>query len=127
MQNAIEAPTILLLEDDPLTRSETEQALRCAGFGCEYVTSGEDALAAFLADPKRYNALVTEVALQGEMTGWQVARKIRETAPRLPVIYLSGPSSEQWRSHGVPRSLRLVKPFAPAQLVAGLSTLLSVR
>jgi hypothetical protein len=39
----------------------------------------------------------------------------------------SGPSSEQWRSHGVPRSLRLVKPFAPAQLVAALSTLLSVR
>jgi hypothetical protein len=51
MQNAIEARTIFLLADDPLTRSETEQALGCAGFGCEYVTSGEDALAAFPCRP----------------------------------------------------------------------------
>jgi len=38
---------------------------------------------------------------------------------------MSGDSASQWSARGVPNSLMLSKPFAPAQLVTGLATLLN--
>jgi two-component system, cell cycle response regulator CpdR len=43
----------------------------------------------------------------------------------LPVIYISGHGSADWPSKGVPNSVVLNKPFATAQLVTALSTLLA--
>jgi hypothetical protein len=39
--------------------------------------------------------------------------------------YLSGDSAEDWTSKGVPHSIMLPKPFAPAQLVTAVSQLLN--
>jgi hypothetical protein len=38
---------------------------------------------------------------------------------------MSGGAAEQWASHGVPNSILLTKPFAPAQLVTAISQLLN--
>jgi hypothetical protein len=38
---------------------------------------------------------------------------------------MTGAAAEQWASHGVPNSILLTKPFAPAQLVTALSQLLN--
>jgi hypothetical protein len=46
-------------------------------------------------------------------------------APTLPVVYITGASGNQWPSHGVPNSILLQKPFAPAQLVTAVSQLLN--
>ena len=43
----------------------------------------------------------------------------------MPVIYMTGTHSEQWASKGVPNSVLLAKPFAPAQLVTAISKLLN--
>jgi DNA-binding response OmpR family regulator len=43
----------------------------------------------------------------------------------LPVIYITGGSADDWSVHGVPSSVVLTKPFAPAQLLAALSQLLN--
>ena len=42
-----------------------------------------------------------------------------------PVIYMSGDSAEDWSSQGVPNSIMLSKPFAPAQLVTAVSQVLN--
>jgi hypothetical protein len=38
---------------------------------------------------------------------------------------MTGASGDQWTSHGVPDSILLRKPFAPAQLVTVVSQLLN--
>jgi hypothetical protein len=38
---------------------------------------------------------------------------------------MSGAHAEDWASKGVPNSIMLAKPFAPAQLVTGVSQLLN--
>jgi hypothetical protein len=38
---------------------------------------------------------------------------------------MTGAASDQWTSHGVPNSILLQKPFAPAQLVTAISNLLN--
>ena len=41
------------------------------------------------------------------------------------MIYMTGDSANEWRSRGVPNSLLIIKPFAPAQVVTALSQLLN--
>jgi DNA-binding response OmpR family regulator len=38
---------------------------------------------------------------------------------------MTGAAADQWASHGVPNSILLTKPFAPAQLVTAISNLLN--
>jgi DNA-binding NtrC family response regulator len=72
-----------------------------------------------------YSALVTDVSLRDEMRGWQVATLAREINPALPVVYMTAASAAEWAAHGVPNSILLQKPFAPAQLVTAVSQLLN--
>jgi DNA-binding NtrC family response regulator len=58
------------------------------------------------------------------MEGWEVAQFAREIDPEFPVIYMSGAHAADWASKGVPNSIMLSKPFAPAQLITAVSNLL---
>lgn len=39
----------------------------------------------------------------------------------MAVIYVTGDSAHGWSSQGVPRSVLIGKPFAPAQIVAAVA------
>jgi DNA-binding response OmpR family regulator len=52
--------------------------------------------------------------------GWEVAHRAREINPAFPIVYMSRAQAEDWSSKGVPNSVILAKPFAPAQLVTAL-------
>jgi hypothetical protein len=43
----------------------------------------------------------------------------------LPVVYITGATADEWAIQGVPNSILLTKPFAPAQLVTAVSQLLN--
>jgi hypothetical protein len=43
----------------------------------------------------------------------------------IPVVYTTGAASADWGSNGVPNSVLLQKPFAPAQIVTAISQLLN--
>jgi DNA-binding response OmpR family regulator len=73
----------------------------------------------------KYRALITDINLHGKMDGWEVGKQAREVDPAFPVIYMTGAAGDQWASHGVPNSVLLTKPFAPAQLVTAISQLLN--
>jgi CheY-like chemotaxis protein len=111
-----EAPLVLVIEDEYLLQSDVQQALTGGGFATELVFSGEEALRRFMAGDKNYSALVTDVNLGGGLNGWEVARQIREKEPALPVVYMTAYAAD-WASQGVPNSVLIPKPFAPAQLV----------
>jgi DNA-binding response OmpR family regulator len=120
-----ELPTILVIEDDDAIQGLVEDALTDGGFESAITRSGEEAVTLLKARVVAYRALVTDISLLGHLDGWEVARAAREIDPNFPVVYMSGAVAEQWKVQGVPNSIMLQKPFAPAQLVTALSHLLN--
>jgi CheY-like chemotaxis protein len=117
--------SILVIEDDQMIQSLVEDALSDGGFEPAIAASGEEAVTLLKGDKTKYRALVTDINLRGKMDGWEVAKQAREINPEFPVIYMTGAAADQWASHGVPNSILLTKPFAPAQLVTAVSQLLN--
>jgi len=118
-------PVILVVEDDPIIQNLMEDALSDGGYEVDVASTGEEAAALLSAGKKTYRALVTDINLLGRLDGWEVGRRAREIDPNGPVVYVSGDSAGDWASKGVPNSIMLSKPFAPAQLVTAVSQLLN--
>ena len=117
---------ILIVEDDQLLQSVVEESLADGGFETVIASSGENAVELLDAAQGKYRALVTDINLSpSEIDGWDVARHAREIDPNFPVVYMSGKDADDWASKGVPNSIMLAKPFAPAQLVTAVSQLLN--
>ena len=55
-----------------------------------------------------------------------MSRRARELEPSLPVVYMTGDAAGDWTSNGVPNSILVTKPFAPAQVVTAVSQLLNL-
>ena len=121
-----ESPVILVVEDDQLIQSVVEESLTDGGFEISIASTGEKAVALLDTSEGKYRALVTDINLgEGNLDGWDVARHAREIDPNFPIVYMSGKDVDDWASKGVPNSIMLAKPFAPAQLVTALSQLLN--
>lgn len=116
---------ILVVEDDPNIQALVDEALSDGGYEPAIAASGEEAATLLNGNTTTYRALVTDVNLKGTMDGWEVAKRARERDPALPIIYMTGAAADEWASHGVPNSILLTKPFAPAQLVTAISQLLN--
>jgi DNA-binding response OmpR family regulator len=116
---------IMVVEDDHLIQNLVEDALSDGGFESAIAGSGEEAVTLLRGNRHHYRALVTDINLLGRLDGWEVARQAREIDPAFPIIYMTGAAADQWASHGVPNSILLTKPFAPAQLVTAVSQLLN--
>jgi DNA-binding response OmpR family regulator len=120
-------PTVLILlaEDEPLIGALLQEVLEDAGFAVRSVLSGHQALAAFDEDGAGIAGMVTDIRLGEGPNGWDVARRAREVIPTMPVVYMSGDSANEHSAYGVPDSVMLQKPFATAQLVTAISTLMN--
>ena len=117
-------PLILLVEDEILIREMLVEALEAAGFSTLASVDAQGALRLFAENGADVRALVTDINLDDGMDGWELACVAREQSGDLPVVYVSGASGHEWASRGVPGSLMIAKPFAPAQIVVAVSSLL---
>lgn len=81
-------PLILLAEDEELLRSCARRGLEQAGYAVIAVEGGEEAEAAFGANPG-VSALVSDVRMPG-LDGVELARRLRARRPGLPVLLVSG-------------------------------------
>ncbi len=115
---------VLVVEDDQEIQIIVEDSLTEGGFEPAIAPSGEEAVTLLKGNKGSYRALVVDVNLRGRMDGWEVAKHAREIDPEFPVIYMTGAGAGKWPSLGVPNSILLEKPFAPAQLVTAVSQLL---
>jgi PAS domain S-box-containing protein len=79
--------TILLVEDDPAVRQLTERILITAGYRVLVGVDGEHALAVARAHA-HIDLLVTDVIMPG-MNGQQLADRLTELRPGLPVVFTS--------------------------------------
>ncbi|UPK28398.1 response regulator transcription factor [Bradyrhizobium sp. 195] len=123
MQGA--AVVILVVEDDQLVRELVADALSEGGFEAEVTNTGEEAVTRLKSDTNKYRALITDINLLGTLNGWEVGHRARELNHDIPVIYMTGAAADQWSANGVPNSILLNKPFAPAQIVAAVAQLLN--
>jgi len=71
-------------------RQVIQTVLQSKGFEPLLAINGPDALEKWRSNGKRIRALLTDVVMPGGMTGFELAEAIREEAPDLPVIYMSG-------------------------------------
>jgi len=116
---------ILVVEDEQAIQTIVDEALTEGGFESAVAASGEEAVTLLKGGLIKYRALVTDIGLRGRFDGWEVAQQAREIDPAFPIVYMSGAHADDWASKGVPNSIMLTKPFAPAQLVTAVSQLLN--
>lgn len=121
-------PSVLVVDDEPLVEDLMRCALEDAGYSVVSAHCGAEAVRLLSGPDQHWAGVVTDINLgAGSPPGWEVARRAREVAPSLPVIYVSGDSSHQWTVEGVPLSVMICKPFAPSRIVVALADLLNAR
>jgi CheY-like chemotaxis protein len=121
----MEAPKILLVEDEVLIQEILLDQFQEAGFDLVMADTANQAIAELNAGAERFKAVVTDIKLNEGPDGWEVARRVREHVPDMPIVYITGDSTPEWSSKGVPDSVVLLKPFAPMQLSTTVSSLIT--
>ncbi len=119
------AVRLLVVEDEPLILEMMQAALEDGGYSVLVAADGTEAVALLDAHIGELAGLLTDVRLGSGPAGWEVARHARHKKPDLPVVYMTGDSGVDWAAEGVPKSLLLQKPFAPAQATTAISMLLN--
>jgi DNA-binding response OmpR family regulator len=109
---------VLIVEDDRAIRELVCDMLGSATIQCVCVKSDREAYSVIPTMPA-LRGLIVDVNLGAGTTGFDVARFARQVIPDLPVVYVSGHSSEQsFEAFGVPGSHFILKPFGADELIA---------
>jgi PAS domain S-box-containing protein len=132
--------SILWVDDEPLLAGVGKTLLERLGYRVEACTSGREALERFRQRPAGFDLLVTDQTMPG-LTGQELALRLRELRPELPVLLCTGYSSpaleDRALAAGVTRILQkpllsgelaqavreaLDRPAAPARASSGESS-----
>ncbi len=115
---------VLLVEDEPLIREIMAESLEDAGFVVIQASTGDEAISVILDPPATITALVTDFHMPGEADGADVASRIREKWPEMPVVIASGRPDILQQSWQAAFGYRLLKkPYGPRQLIGVLREL----
>ena len=118
-----EVVPILVVEDEPLIRMNLVDTLHDGGFTTEECGDGKAACQC-IDKCGEMQGLITDIRLGDGPNGWDVARHARRRFPHIAVLYVTGDSVAEWTSEGVPNSLIMQKPYAEAQLMTAIASLL---
>ena len=113
-----EGATVLVVDDELGMRRACARMLEAAGFEVLAADSGPEALALLEAHPGRVHLAVIDVVMP-EMTGPELARKLRERWRGLKVLFMSGYDSDEIGDSGAmePGAPFIGKPFSRDVLV----------
>jgi two-component system copper resistance phosphate regulon response regulator CusR len=114
---------ILIVEDEPKTSEYLRQGLTEAGFIVDLARNGLDGH--HLANTEAYDLIILDVMLP-DIDGWRILESLRESGKQTPVLFLTARGSVDDRVRGLDLGADdyLVKPFAFAELLARVRTLL---
>ena len=117
---------ILVAEDQPDVRKLLELMLGKAGFEVSTARTGDEAKEMFIADPS-FDLLLTDVVMPGSLQGNDLVRVLREIRIDLPVVFVSGHTSEATvQNNGSrPQDIRLTKPVLQSDLLGAIDMALS--
>lgn len=111
---------VLIVEDDMLVAELAAGMLAELGFDGVVTHSAREALEQ-LAGGERPKLIFSDIVMPGGISGIELARKVRERYPELPILLTTGYSEEVGGTHGFPV---LQKPYEIDALASALGTLL---
>ena len=119
--------TILLAEDSREVRDLTRDALTAAGYTVIEAVDGEDALEKYIANRAAIGMLILDVIMP-KKNGWTVHGEIKQMAPDIKVLFISGYTADYLGRKGVIDSstILLSKPFLPEDLIRKVDEVLHV-
>ncbi|MCF6280750.1 MAG: heavy metal response regulator transcription factor [Candidatus Polarisedimenticolaceae bacterium] len=114
---------LLIVEDEIKTGEYLRQGLSESGFVVDLSHNGLDGHQMAMAG--HYDMLILDVMLP-DMDGWQILRSLRNAGKEMPILFLTARDSIDDRIKGLELGADdyLVKPFAFAELLARVRTLL---
>lgn len=114
---------ILIVEDEAKIGDYLRQGLTEAGFVADLARNGLDGH--HLATTAHYDLIILDVMLP-DVDGWRILKALRESGNKVPVLFLTARDSVEDRVKGLELGADdyLVKPFAFAELLARVRTLL---
>ena len=117
---------VMVIDDEEaLVRLATE-TLTEWGYSTVGFTSSAKGIAAFLADPEQFDAVITDESMPGA-SGSELIRKMRAVRPTIPILlvsgYLSAAVIERAREAGASEVLK--KPLSARQLQTAVARVLS--
>ncbi|MGF6347845.1 ATP-binding protein [Variovorax sp. W2I14] len=119
---------VMIVDDEQPLLELAEELLASLGYEPVGFGTSERALAAFEADPRRFDAVLTDEMLPG-MPGSELARLLRSKRPELPVALVSGNVNvaleQRARDAGVAEVLH--KPLGLQELAECLARILAAR
>jgi two-component system copper resistance phosphate regulon response regulator CusR len=117
------ATNLLLIEDDPKTRTVLQNGLTENGFTVRAAADGNDGADQALAGD---HALIILDVMLPERDGWSILRELRQRSDATPVLLLTARDAVKDRVKGFDLGADdyLVKPFAFAELLARVRNLL---
>jgi two-component system response regulator MprA len=116
---------ILVVDDEPAVRESLRRALQLEGYGVELAADGSEALYRLESREVEPDGIVLDV-LMPEVDGLEVARRLRRTGSRVPILMLTARDEVADRVAGLDAGADdyLVKPFALEELFARLRAIL---
>ncbi len=112
----------LLAEDDTILADGLCRSLRQAGYAVDWVSSGNQADAALIAQP--YDLLILDLGLP-QLPGLDVLKQLRARSNTMPVLILTAADSIEQRVKGLDLGADdfMAKPFALSELEARVRAL----
>lgn len=109
------------MEDEPVLRGVITDCLEQLGYEVLTANTGEQALSLSVAHSGDIDLLLTDVRMP-DISGPELAARLRERRPRMKVMYVSGYPDDVVAAHGLPApgSVFLAKPFTIRVLAAKL-------
>lgn len=116
--------TILLVEDESSLLQVMEDLIDELGFRSLSARSGKEALDLIEAGAEA-DLLLTDIVMPGGIGGFELANRVREKRPDLPIIYMSGYTGFTSSEMGDVVAPLLQKPCPPAELAEVLADALN--
>jgi two-component system NtrC family sensor kinase len=113
------AGSVLLVEDNEDVASSTAAILQAAGLQVTHHWSADAALAALQGGATLPDVVLSDIEMPGRLSGMDLAFRLREQWPRLPVILITGYAKQL--DDAVAGGLRVLpKPTPPRELLREL-------
>ena len=115
---------ILLVDDEEALVLVTAKILRRLGYRCTGFVSSVEALAAFRATPREFDALITDLSMP-EMNGVDLMREIRSIRADIPVAFASGTPAEDERAREAGAVVHIHKPATIDEIAEAVGRLVA--
>jgi PAS domain S-box-containing protein len=117
--------TVLLVEDEDDVRELIREVLELAGYRVLAATSGPEAVETCRRHQGEIDLLITDVVMP-DMSGREVAERVRRERPRIGILYTSGYTDDVLTLQGLRKAEGLLpKPFDAETLLRRVQALLA--